>query len=96
MSDQNNQKSKSQQKREEIQKAAQESGKAPGWKENQQKETKAIDGEDRENEKSTSGTIKIKLLTDYRDVAKKGDVKEFDAEKANELVRLGRAEFVKK
>ena len=86
-------KSKSQERREAVQKASE--GTTPGWKENQQKETTAKDQDQRDAEQETAGTVKIKMLTDYRDVAKKGDVAEFDAEKANELVRLGRAEFVK-
>lgn len=86
-------KSKSQERREAAQKRAE--GITPGWKANQQKQTTAKDQDQRDAEQETAGTIKIKMLSDYRDVAKKGDVAEFDAEKANELVRLGRAEFIK-
>jgi hypothetical protein len=86
--------SKSQQKREAAQKAGE--NKTPGWKENQQKQTSAKDSDQRDSEKETAQLVKIRLLTDYRDVAKKGDVADFDEEKAAELVRLGRAEYVSK
>lgn len=42
-----------------------------------------------------SGLFQIKMLTDYRDIAKKGEIYEVDHEKAEELVKLGRAEFIK-
>jgi len=38
--------------------------------------------------------VKIKMRTNYRDVAKSGEVYETDAEKAAELIRLGRAEAI--
>lgn len=38
-------------------------------------------------------SVKVKMLTSYRDIAKVGDVVEFDKEKAEELVRLNRAQF---
>jgi len=87
-------KSKSQQKREAAQKAGE--NQTPGWKENQQKQTSAKDSDQRDSEKETAQLVKVRLLADYRDVAKKGDVAEFDEEKAAELVRLGRAEYVSK
>ena len=45
--------------------------------------------------KKDSGLVKVKMLTDYRDVAKVGEVWETDKQKAEELVRLKRAEYVK-
>ena len=85
-------KSKSQKKREANQKAAQ--GATPGWLENQQRETNAKDQDDRDNEQDPPSVVKIKMLSNYRDVAKKGDVVEFDNQKAAELVRLKRAEYL--
>lgn len=85
-------KSKSQERREAAQKAAE--GTTPGWKENQQKETNAIENEDREPVKNAK-TVKVKMKSDYRDVAKNGQVYETDADKAAELVKLGRAEYLK-
>ena len=86
-------KSKSQERREAAQKAAE--GTTPGWKENQQKQTSAKDQSDRDVEQGTAKGVKVLMKTDYRDVAKAGQTVEFDAEKAAELVRLGRAEYVK-
>jgi len=42
--------------------------------------------------KTSSNTVKVKMLTNYRDIAKTGDIVEFDKEKADELIRLKRAE----
>lgn len=89
-------KSKSQERREAAQKAAE--GQTPGWKENQQKETQAIDSDQRQDAQekvSKAKVVKVKMKTSYRDIAKTGDVVEFDVEKAAELVRLNRAEYVK-
>lgn len=70
------------------------SNKVPAWKKNQQKETKPKNREDRKNEQVPTELVKIRMNTDYRDVAKRGDIYETDAEKAEELVRLGRAEYL--
>lgn len=86
-------KSKSQERREAAQKAAE--GTTPGWKDNQQKETNAVEQETRQNVQGVK-TVKVKMKTGYRDVAKVGDIYETDAEKAEELVRLGRAEYLTK
>lgn len=86
-------KSKSQERREAAMKSAE--GTTPGWKENQQKETNAVEQETRQNV-SNAKTVKVKMKTDYRDVAKAGEVYETDSEKAAELVRLGRAEYLSK
>jgi hypothetical protein len=69
----------------------------PAWTQNQQKDTKPKDNDIRSAEASANGvqTVVIKLKTDYRDVAKAGDNWETDREKAEELVHLGRAEYVK-
>lgn len=67
--------------------------KTPAWKQNQQKETKPKNREERKEEVQ-SELVKIRMNTDYRDVAKRGDIYETDAEKAEELVRLGRAEYL--
>lgn len=64
----------------------------PGWKGNQQKQTKAETTQARSSQPSHR-MIKLNMLTDYRNFAKKGEVYEVDEEKANELVRLGRARF---
>lgn len=66
-------------------------GKA-AWKDNQQKETKSGSAESNKPEKVK--TIKIRMLSNYRDVAKRGDVWKTDSEKAAELVRMGRAEYI--
>lgn len=39
--------------------------------------------------------VEVKMLTNYRDIANTGDIVEFDKEKAEELVRLKRAEYTK-
>lgn len=44
--------------------------------------------------KKNNGMVKVKMLTNYRDIAKVGDVIEFDKDKAEELVRLKRAQFI--
>lgn len=70
--------------------------KQPAWKESQQKNTEAKNNDDRAEEAQSSNTdrVSIKMRTDYRDVAKAGHVWETDREKAAELVRLGRADYV--
>ncbi len=71
-------------------------GETPAWKKAQQKETAAKNTDDHLNEQAPKGgTVKIKMKTDYRDVAKAGQVWETDASKAAELVELGRAEYVR-
>ena len=49
---------------------------------------------DKETSNET-GMVEVKMLTNYRDIAKTGDIVEFDKEKAEELVRLKRAEYLK-
>lgn len=69
----------------------------PAWKKNQQKNTGSKNNEQRavENgQKIIKSLVKIKMKTDYRDVAKKGEIYETDQSKAEELVKLGRAEFI--
>lgn len=68
----------------------------PAWTENQQKETGAKDNEQRaeEKEKNAEKPVKIKLRTAYRDQGNAGDVIETDSEKAEQLVKLKRAEYV--
>lgn len=41
-----------------------------------------------------TGMVEVKMLSNYRDIAKTGDIVEFDKEKAEELVRLKRAEYL--
>lgn len=67
----------------------------PEWQKAQQKETAAKDSEAHLTPKDGAKPVKIKMKTDYMDVAKKGDTWTTDAEKAAELVRLDRAEYVK-
>ena len=67
----------------------------PEWQKAQQKETAAKDSEAHLSPKGGAKPVKIKMKTDYMDVAKKGDTWTTDAEKAAELVRLDRAEYVK-
>lgn len=70
-------------------------GKKPAWTEHQQKETKSKTREEAKGESKTkkaSTKVKLYMLSDYRDVAKKGKVWETDAEKAEELIKLKRAE----
>lgn len=45
-------------------------------------------------QKSASGLVKVRLLSNYRDEAKAGSIYETDAPKAKELVALGRAEYI--
>lgn len=66
--------------------------KQPGWKANQQKQTKAETTQARTSQPSHR-MIKLNMLTDYRNFAKKGQTWETDEEKAAELVRLGRAKY---
>lgn len=71
-------------------------GEVPAWKKAQQKQTEPKDSEDHLNEQApATGLVQIKMKTDYRDVAKAGQVWETDAKKAAELVSLGRATYVK-
>lgn len=90
--------SKSQEKRQAVMTGANKNPGQPSWKEHQQKETQPKDNEDRdqENEEKKGKIVKVKLLTSYRDVGVSGDIVAFDEEKAEELVRLKRAEYVKK
>lgn len=62
------------------------------WKDNQQKETKS--GSAESNKPAEAKFIKIRMLSNYRDVAKRGDVWKTDTEKAEELVKMGRAEYI--
>lgn len=66
----------------------------PDWKNQQQKNTGTKNSDERAKEAGKPKTATIKLKTNYRDVAKTGDTWTTDAEKADELVRLGRAEYV--
>ena len=83
-------KSKSQEKRE-----ASAEGEMPEWQKAQQKETVAKDSSEHHAEAKPGKLVAVKMLTPYRDVAKAGDVWKTDAGKAAELVKLGRAEYVK-
>lgn len=69
----------------------------PDWVRHQQSEVNAKDSDQREKEAKTEGnqSVAIKMKTDYCDVAKAGDVWTTDAEKAQELVTLNRAEYVR-
>jgi hypothetical protein len=78
-------KSKSQEKREAVMREA-------NWQKNQQKTTGAKSPAPAKKNKEV---VAIKMKTHYRDVAKVGDIYETDSAKADELVRLGRAEYVK-
>lgn len=78
-------KSKSQEKREAAMQEA-------NWKKNQQKTTGA---KSPATSKKGKELVAVKMKTHYRDVAKVGDIYETDPAKADELVRLGRAEYVK-
>lgn len=70
-------------------------GEVPEWKKAQQKETASKDSEEHLNEQApATGLVQIMMKTDYRDVAKAGQVWETDAKKAAELVSLGRATYV--
>ncbi len=66
--------------------------KTPAWKKAQQQETGAQNSERRAS-KPAEGTVRIRMKSDYRDVAKAGDIYETDAAKADELIKLGRAEL---
>lgn len=68
----------------------------PAWKAAQQKQTVPKDNDQREAERQADASkVVVIMKTDYRDVAKKGDAWETDSEKAEELVRLGRAVYAK-
>jgi hypothetical protein len=88
-------KSQSQQRREKIMQATPKGGSQPAWKQAQQKETTSKDNDQRDAEKKEGQyqTRTVKMKTDYRDVAKKGDKWTTDSQKAEELVSLGRAEY---
>lgn len=70
--------------------------KQAGWKQNQQKQTKAENAKERTNIQPTHRMVKLNMLTDYRNFAKKGQTWETDEEKAAELVKLGRAKYAGK
>lgn len=69
----------------------------PDWTKHQQSEVNAKDSDQREKEARVNENtqVAIKMKTDYRDVAKAGDVWTTDAQKAQELVQLNRAEYVR-
>lgn len=69
----------------------------PDWQNHQQEETQPKNNEDREDQKEEAKgkNVTIHMLSDYRDVAKKGDDYVVDEDKAAELVKLGRAEYKK-
>lgn len=69
----------------------------PDWKKAQQKNTGATTQQSREAVKAAQApkAVKVRMLTDYRDLVKKGEVWETDSEKAAELVKLHRAEYLK-
>lgn len=73
-------------------------GAKPAWLKNQQKEINTVNSEQRleQNNEKKVEQVTVRMLTDYRDVAKTGDLFTTDGEKANELVTLGRAEYVTK
>lgn len=73
-------------------------GTKPAWLKNQQREVNNINSEQRleQNEEKKAEQVTVRMLTDYRDVAKTGDLFTTDGAKANELVSLGRAEYVTK
>lgn len=69
--------------------------KKPAWTKHQGKETSSKTREQAKTESKSNkkaNTVKLYMLSDYRDVAKKGDVWETDADKAEELIKLKRAE----
>lgn len=70
--------------------------KQPAWKASQQKQTGATNQESRATEAKKHAPKKVKILmkSDYMDQAKTGDTWSTDEEKAAELVRLGRAEYL--
>ena len=70
---------------------------AKGWKNKQQKNTGSQEHSNKGGaDAEVLDLVKVLMKSDYRDVAKKGEVYETDAEKAAELVKLGRATYVKK
>lgn len=64
-----------------------------GWTRNQQRQTGSVVREPSERAKTNS--VKILMKTAYRDEVKAGDVYVTDAEKAEQLVKLGRATYIK-
>lgn len=69
----------------------------PAWVKNQQREVNSINSEERlaQNEEKKAEQVTIRMSTNYRDVAKAGELYTTDAVKAEELVNLGRAQYVK-
>jgi len=66
----------------------------PDWTKHQQKQTGSQTREQKTQESKQSAketTVKVFMKTDYRDVVKKGQVFETDADKAAELIKLNRA-----
>lgn len=66
----------------------------PDWTKHQQKQTGSQTRKeqvDKSQETAKVSTVKVFMNTDYRDVVKKGQVFETDAQKADELIRLKRA-----
>lgn len=80
----------------EILNSSEEDVDEPAWKQNQQKTTGAAKKESvNKTQRGTKpGFVKIKMHTDYRHFAKKGEIWETTETKAKELVDLGRAEYV--
>lgn len=72
--------------------------KQPAWKGRQQEEINAKPQEARANatKEEAPRIVKIKMLSDYRDEVRRGDVYETDPQKAEELVKLKRAEYIGK
>lgn len=68
----------------------------PAWKEHQGEETKPENNDTRAARTETAKVklVSVRMKTDYRDVAKAGEVYKTDAAKAAELVKLNRAEYV--
>lgn len=70
----------------------------PAWKQAQQKRTKPETKEVRQENSQIEAKpvlVKLRMLTGYRDLVSAGEIWETDAEKAEELVKLRRAEYVK-
>lgn len=70
----------------------------PAWVKNQQKNVNTINSEQRLEQTNSDEVqeVTIMMKSDYRDVVKSGQLYTTDAGKANELVSLGRAEYVTK
>lgn len=69
----------------------------PAWKARNNEEVSSKDSEERidADQSKKQRTVKVRMFTDYRDIAKKGEIVEFDEEKAAELVVKRRGEYVK-